>query len=379
MRIQLLACFAFVFFGMSAWAHGAAPTATQPRIAGVEGFPITVWLQAPNNAPAYKEIGINTFVGLWEGPTEKQLAALKKAGMKVICDQNEEALKPAWKETIVAFMHGDEPDNAQERADKKGYGPPIPPAKIQEDYKRLKAADPRPVLLNLGQGVAWDGWYGRGERTNKPEDYIDYVKGCDIASFDIYPAVHDNKAVAGKLEFVASGTARLKKWASPRPVWTCIETTRISNEKRKPTVDEVRAEVWMAITSGATGIIYFAHEFKPKFIEAGLLADKEMAAGVKKINAEVQEFSGAIFEGAPDAHVKIETAEKGSVQTLVRTWKGTTYVAIVGMTPAERSVTINLEEQQNVLRLGSRGAVQTNSFEIKKLAGYEVALFKITK
>ena len=30
----------------------------------------------------------------------------------------------------------------------------------------------------------------------------------------------------------------------------------------------------MALIHGADGIIYFAHQFKPKFIEAGLLADE---------------------------------------------------------------------------------------------------------
>jgi len=37
---------------------------------------------------------------------------------------------------------------------------------IVEDYKTRKAADSsRPILLNLGQGVAWDQWVGRGVRT----------------------------------------------------------------------------------------------------------------------------------------------------------------------------------------------------------------------
>jgi hypothetical protein len=30
-------------------------------------FPIAVWLQDPSRAPAYKEIGINVYVGLWKG------------------------------------------------------------------------------------------------------------------------------------------------------------------------------------------------------------------------------------------------------------------------------------------------------------------------
>src|SRR5690606_27908992 len=52
-------------------------------------FPIAVWLQNPSNAARYRALGINTYVGLWQGPTEEQLRALKDAGMYVVCDQNE--------------------------------------------------------------------------------------------------------------------------------------------------------------------------------------------------------------------------------------------------------------------------------------------------
>ena len=133
-------------------------------------FPIAVWLQDPKNAPKYKAAGINLFVGLWKGPTEEQLKALTDAGMPVICDQNEVGLKHKDDPIIVAWMHGDEPDNAQPLGGgKTGWGPPIPPPQIEGDYKKIKASDPtRPVMLNLGQGVAWDGWIGRGVRTNKP-------------------------------------------------------------------------------------------------------------------------------------------------------------------------------------------------------------------
>jgi len=44
-------------------------------------FPIAVWLQDPKNAPRFKAAGINLYVGLWEGPTEAQLAGLKAAGL----------------------------------------------------------------------------------------------------------------------------------------------------------------------------------------------------------------------------------------------------------------------------------------------------------
>ena len=89
-----------------------------------------------------EDAGFNLYVGLWKGPTEAQLEALRKAGMPVICAQNEVGLRHRDDPIIVGWMHGDEPDNAQRRPDGKGYGPPIPPAKIIADYQRMRAADP---------------------------------------------------------------------------------------------------------------------------------------------------------------------------------------------------------------------------------------------
>ena len=151
-----------------------APAATSPYARWQHGppadpayFPIAVWLQDPRNAARYKQAGINLYVALWQGPTDAQLVALKAAGMSVICHQNKAGLAHRDDPTIVGWMHGDEPDNAQEVRDPKtgrrGYGSPIPPARIVADYERRRTADPtRPVMLNLGQGVANDAWKGRG-------------------------------------------------------------------------------------------------------------------------------------------------------------------------------------------------------------------------
>src|SRR5580658_4035232 len=164
---------------------------------GENFFPIAVWLQPPGKARQYRDAGFNTYVGLWNGPTEGQLADLKQAGMKVFCEQNLVALEHLRDPTIIGWLHGDEPDNAQVLSGGKGYGPCIPPANIIADYKFIRDKDAtRPVMVNLGQGVAWDDYIGRGDRRNHPEDYAEYVKGSDIASFDIYPVVHDSPEVA---------------------------------------------------------------------------------------------------------------------------------------------------------------------------------------
>lgn len=47
----------------------------------------------------------------------------------------------------------------------------------------------------------------------------------------------------------------------------------------------------MALIRGATGLIYFVHQFKPEFREAALLDDPEMVAAVTAINREIQEWA----------------------------------------------------------------------------------------
>lgn len=269
-------------------------------------FPLAVWLQDPRNAARFMAAGINLYVGLWQGPTEMQLATLARAGMPVICEQNAVGLAHRDDPGIVAWMHGDEPDNAQALPAARGYGPPVHPDAIAADYARLKAADPgRPVWLNLGQGVAWDGWYGRGIRTGHPEDYAEYAKGADIVSFDIYPVVAEHPDVRGRLWLVAEGVRRLAGWAPGKPVWACLEASRISNTAVKPTPAQLRYEAWSALIAGARGLVYFVHQFEPTFVEASLLEDPVLLAGVTALNREIQSLAPALLsppvEGVAEA------------------------------------------------------------------------------
>ena len=326
----------------------APPTPTfqwRGPLADTNSFPIAVWLQDPVNAARFKAAGINLYVGLWQGPTEAQLAALKTAGMPVICAQNPVGLAHKADPLILAWMHGDEPDNAQSRPLGLGYGPPVPAADVIQGYQKVRAADPsRPVLLNLGQGVAWDNWYGRGDRSRHPEDYPEYLRACDIASFDIYPVVHDSPEVAGKLEFVARGVERLGQWTGGvKPVWCCIECTHISNAKAKATPAQVRAEVWLALIHGASGLVYFVHEFKPAFKEAAMLDDPPMLAAITDLNRQIRELAPVLHSTNQIAGVSVKSsAADAPIAYLARREGGSAWLFTVATrnAPARASFTL---------------------------------------
>ena len=320
--------------GPVAVAEKAAMPWTNGSWADPNFFPLAVWDQDPSHAEQYRQAGINTYVGLWEGPTEDQLAALKKAGMWVVCEQNETGLRHRGDPTIIGWMHGDEPDNGQSRGARFGFGSPVPPEETIGDYLRMRALDPsRPVLLTLGQGVAWDDWYGRGKRNHHPEDYLEYLKGCNIASFDIYPVNHNSRAVHGNLWFVAKGVERLGQWSQgKKTVWNAIECTAIADPQHKPTPQQVRAEVWMSLIRGSRGLIYFVHQFKPKSDNAALLHDAEMLAAVTQINRQIIQLAPVLNRPTLGGAVTVQSKNPDvPVATMVKSSGGTTCLFAVGL------------------------------------------------
>jgi len=411
LAVVTLFCFPVVWTA-SAQALRDAKFAPDGRPADPDFFPVAVWLQNPDNAARYRAAGINLYVGLWQGPTAEQLKALKAARMPVVCAQNEIAITSKDREVIVGYLHGDEPDNAHKfeeywqrdverikeawpelyrKLDLKNkpytaYGPPLPPKWIVRDYQEIKKQDPsRPVLLNLGQGVAWEGWIGRGERTGKLEDYPEYMKGCDIVSFDIYPACHEHPEVAGNLWFVARGVERLVEWSGgKKPVWSCIECTRISHpDGQMATPDQVKAEVWMAIIHGATGLIYFVHEFKPKFNEHALLDHPEMLDGVTATNRQIQELAPVLNSPTLPGLAKVDTGSKDApVAVMAKKHRNSTYLFAVAMRPVDTSATFTVKGLGNATAkvLGEKRTIPLQGGKFQdQFAPYAVHLYQITK
>jgi hypothetical protein len=295
-------------------------------------FPIAVWLQDPTDATAYKQGGINLYMGLWQGPTEDQLSALRAAGMPVMCSQNSTALNHLEDSIIVGWTQQDEPDNAQPDGS-GGYDPCIAPEIIVGLYDYIRKNDStRPVYLNLGQGVSYTDWVGRGACTGDTLSYPAYIEGCDIVSYDIYPVTSKYELIRNNLWYVPQGIDNLWRWSGgDKPVWCWIETTHINSEN-KPTPSQVKAEVWMALIHGADGFGYFCHEWVPEFNASALLDDPIIFPAVAKINAQIHQLAAVL--NSPDLHgvVSVESGNAGiPVDLMVKHFRDTLFVFAVSM------------------------------------------------
>lgn len=349
-------------------------------------FPIGVWVQSPSTAWAYKKAGINMFVGIWEGLNQENLDIFKKNGIKVICDQNDFGLKNLDDPTIYAWMHGDEPDNAQWNSSTQKYDPCIDPEIIISDYYKIKENDlSRPVYLNLGRGVSATNWVGRGECTGNTDMYKEsengYLKGCDIASYDIYPVNSPEPEIRDSLWYVAKGVDNLLEWSNhSKPVWCWIETSRIREEpERKPTPDEVKSQVWMALIHGASGFGYFCHSFYPSFVEGALLQDPGMLKAITEINRQVTELAPVL--NSPNitdfATVSVDCASI-PIDISTKHYKGEDYIFAVAMRPGKTNATFNIARGKTLEVLGENRNIQIENGEFSdSFSDYAVRLYKI--
>lgn len=350
-------------------------------------FPIAVWAQNPRLADSYKENGINMYVSIHGGLDQEKLDYLKAADMKVITHQNDFGRMNLDEPLICGWMHGDEPDNAQLNKTTNNYDPCIDPAKIIADYKKIKESDPsRPVYMNLGRGVAVTNWAGRGTCRGKTDMYMvsndGYLKGCDIASFDVYPVNSREEEVKNSLWYVAKGIDNLREWSDySKPVWCWIETTRISERaERKPTPAEVKSEVWMALIHGASGFGYFCHSFHPSTqSSAALLQDKEMIEGVKAINEQVTSLAEVLNSPTTTEYASVQSSDSSiPVDIMTKNDKNANYIFAVAMRPGQTQATFQVEKGKKVEVIGENRKIKIKKGKFTDdFSDYAVHIYKI--
>jgi len=339
-----------------------------------EFFPIGVWLQTPTQtARQYAGIGVNTFVGQFEGNHPEDLQALKEAGEILISEQDSVGLTNPDNGVIKAWeSQPDEPDDAQPNGE-GGYGPCVEPSTIIAEYHKLKEADPtRPVYIAFGRGVAEANWPGRGSCTGDTAMYREYAEGADIVAFDVYPV---NEGYP--LSIIATGVDNLREWAGNKPLITIIETTPIEGG-RGPTPAQIRAETWLALIHGANGVEYFCDILSPTFVEDGCLTIPKVVKQMKADDEQIASLASVLNSDTIVGGVTVTS--KVRVDTMEKVVGGQTYLFAEAVGTKGGKATFNLAGLGNakVTVLGEDRTITMSNGTFKdKFKGYGVHLYEI--
>ena len=171
----------------------------------------------------------------------------------------------------------------------KGYGPPIMPGEDGDSYTRLRAADPnRPVMLNLGQGVAWEDYIGRGHAAEPPRGLPRvYQRLWTSLTLTSTPRRTTMRRSAGTCGYVAYGWSG-SSGAPSTVAWNCIEFTRSSNKEQHKATPSNRAwKVWMALTHGSMGLSTSSTSGSRTSMNRRCSSDPAMLAAVSQVNHQI--------------------------------------------------------------------------------------------
>ena len=257
-------------------------------------FPIAVWLQEALDevngktlAMNYRDLGINTYIGLWLWPIEdwawngysvQTAQALKNAGMKVYAGEDKDVVDwinahPEFQDTIVGYLLGDEPDMNRDSGVPQVAAANTPAARKAKG-DTLKALDStRPIYANFGKPFTKDAWYGNenGSTRTKAGDLALYVAPTDIISSYFY-GITDPWELPENPGIWTYGRAvrNTKKYSGSRPVWGFVEAsgpwadeTSSNWMYRKMPPSFIMPIVWNMVINGAQGVEYYCHDFSP--------------------------------------------------------------------------------------------------------------------
>jgi len=207
--------------------------------------------------------------------------------------------------------------------------PRLTPEETLRRYRVMKRTDPsHPVFMTLtGNFSPFFKKYNEEKRKMYPR----FIRAADVVGFDIYPIYGWNKPEW--IYLVHDATKRLVRLARPRPVYAWIETSKGGRwtgplERQKAVGPEhIRAEVWMAVVAGATGIGYFTHVWKPKYKQFGVPPENREA--IRKVNEQISRLAPVLLAGKILDGVSIAGNEGVKLDALAKQKDGATYIFAV--------------------------------------------------
>ncbi len=341
-----------------------------PPVFTTNEFIFGVWMQSSiakhdgiTVAQQYKNIGINTYMGLWQWPSEAvmysgwaedSMEALKNAGLKVFAGNDKAAVDwinshPEYDDTFLGYLLGDEPDMFRNSGD---------PAVAEENSpigwhafgSRLLIKDStRPVYANFGKPFAKDVWYSSyyGSTGSQASDCAHYVAPISAMSSDFY-GITDPWELPENHGIWTYGRAvrNTIKYADGKPVWGFVEASApwhdASSTKwmfQRMQADLIGPIVWNMVVNGAVGVVYFCHDFSPdtnpdpavttNLGSYAALLEPGMKDAIQDVNAEVKAYEDILL--TPTLSTVSSSAVGGvDVITLAKQYSGSTYIFAMG-------------------------------------------------
>lgn len=277
----------------------------------------------------------------------KHTMTLKVVPGRTSGDANKPTTSDAvWAIDAICLVPG---DAKYPKARQLPFTPRRGPAVAKANYDKMKAADPN--------GLCWmvlTGFFHKSYNKIGLPIYNDYLQNCDIVSFDHYPITGWNQP--GKLAEVGQMTRQLVGLAKRgQPVWSIIEAsdqelTWTSPQTKGPIPQEMRAEAWMCIASGAKGVGYFTISFRRGKGFAWNNLTPEIEAELKRTNGELTELAGPIVMGDTASKILVngdETPDKlvegHAIMAIRKDYEGKSYVIAVNVTRQAVKPTITVE------------------------------------
>jgi Beta-galactosidase len=309
------------------------------RVNGAAIFPRMVWRQCPSYYPTSIGAGINVFLGVSCGEATEQLETLAGRALSTVDAATPDISGPG----VVGWHLPDEADVSV------GDPAKLPSPKASGRVTFLTLTD------KFSAGAA-AGPYGKGH-------YPEFFKRADVIGFDTYPV--EVRCSLEQVDNVYWMQRELIQLTGGKPTFQWIEAGPMEHctWNQDPTPAVVRAETWLAIAGGATGIGYF-----PDYWEESIRTE------VRATNREILALAPALL--SPPARASWSTSSP--VRVAARRYNGATYVVAVNSSaaPATASFTVaGLSGRK--LRVFREGRLVTpmGDLVVDKLPGLGVAVY----
>jgi hypothetical protein len=211
-----------------------------------------------------------------------------------------------------------------------------PAQTLVNQYQTLKKADKNiPVFVNFSGSSSLWGYGGK-----KEADYKKWLAAADWVSNDLYPITAHNRPSA--LDAPGLAAAELAQWSGGKRQFAVIEASdqNLPGHENYPGVnaDQFRAEVFNAVISGATGIIYF-----PQKIGGGFVFDSmtpQVEAEMKKVDARLARIGPALMSQKDPAGASITVS--GNLRATWRHYGGKTYLIVLNNSATSAAARMDL-------------------------------------